>query len=156
MKLLKQALGALGALVVLAVFVAFVAPKKAHALAAALVQIVPGSTTHVGQNESQLVALFCEVGNSYCGEQSPTGALGSTPYVVPAGSTLIVTDYSWSTVFNSSPACTFAPDSYSASDLLIATGSGVYFSSLRSALTDKNGAAALTIHFTSASGSPPE
>jgi hypothetical protein len=57
MRMLKQALGVLGALVVLAVIVAFVAPNRARAVAATLVQIVPGNTTHVGQAESRLVSL---------------------------------------------------------------------------------------------------
>jgi hypothetical protein len=95
MKLLKQALGGLGALTVFAVVVAFVAPKTAHALAAALVQIVPGTTTHVGQNESQLVSLFCAPGKDYCSSEDLSGALSSTPYVVPSGYTLIVTDWEW-------------------------------------------------------------
>jgi hypothetical protein len=64
--MLKQALGVLGALVVLAVIVAFVAPNRARAVAATLVQIVPGNTTHVGQAEGQLVSLFCPDDYSYC------------------------------------------------------------------------------------------
>jgi hypothetical protein len=95
MKLLKQAPGVLGALVVLAVIVAFVAPKRARALAAALVQIVPGTTTHVGQNESQLVSLVCPQGNNYCLARDPEGNPSTSAYVVPAGYTLIVTDYQW-------------------------------------------------------------
>jgi hypothetical protein len=95
MKLLKQALGGLGALTVFAVVVTFIAPKTAHALAAALVQIVPGTTTHVGQNESQLVSLFCASGKDYCSSEDLSGALSSAPYVVPSGYTLIVTDWEW-------------------------------------------------------------
>jgi hypothetical protein len=96
MMLLKQALGVLGAFVVLAVTAAFIAPKTTHALVAALVQIVPGTTTHVGQNESQLVSLDCFAGNSYCVPQDSSGAFSTTPYVVPSGYTLIVTDWEWS------------------------------------------------------------
>jgi hypothetical protein len=95
MKLLKQALGGLGALTVFAVMVAFIAPKTAHALAAALVQIVPGTTTHVGQNESQLISLLCSTGHAYCRAVDLSGAFSSTPYVVPSGYTLIVTDWEW-------------------------------------------------------------
>jgi hypothetical protein len=95
MKLLKQALGVLGALVVLAVIVAFLAPKEAHALAAALVQIVPGTTTHVGQNESRLVSLRC-LAEPGCFSLDPAGEISSpTLYVVPSGYTLIVTDWEW-------------------------------------------------------------
>jgi hypothetical protein len=148
MRLLKQALGVLGALVVLAVIVAFVAPKKAHALAATLVQIVPGSTTHVGQNESQLVALICSEGNSYCSEESPAGSLDpTTSYAVPTGSTLIVTDYSWASFASS--RCSNQPDSYSVRDFLFSSTPGTYQSSAQFALTDKNGTAALAIHFAS-------
>ena len=95
-ELLKQALGILNALVVLAVIVAFVAPNRARAVAATLVQIVPGNTTHVGQAESRLVSLECIDGKAYC-SQIDVEAKGdeSTPYVVPNGYTLIVTDYEW-------------------------------------------------------------
>lgn len=95
MRVLKQALALLGVLVVVALIVAFIAPHRAHALAAALVQIVPGTTTHVGQNESQLVSLLCSGGNAYCSAVDPSGAFSSTPYVVPSGYTLIVTDWEW-------------------------------------------------------------
>ncbi len=96
MRPLKEILGILGALVIIALIVAFVAPKKTHALVAALVQIVPGTTTHVGQNESQLVSLLCETGNAYCGALDPEGTLPSTAaYVIPSGYTLIVTDWEW-------------------------------------------------------------
>jgi hypothetical protein len=104
MKLLKQALGGLGALTVLAVIVAFVAPKTAHALAAALVQIVPGSTTHVGQNESQLVSLFCDNANGCYAIDSAGAASLKTPYTVPAGYTLIVTDWEWESISNGGTA----------------------------------------------------
>src|ERR1700679_4396314 len=95
MKLLKQALGGLGALTVFAVVVAFVAPKTAHALAAALVQIVPGTTTHVGQNESQLVSLLCGNGIAYCVAVDLSGQTSADPSGTPPGSTLIVTDGEW-------------------------------------------------------------
>ncbi|MGB7750070.1 MAG: hypothetical protein WCF88_00845 [Candidatus Acidiferrales bacterium] len=96
MRLLKQAFGGLGALAVLAVVVAFIAPKTAHALAAALVQIVPGTTTHVGQNESQLVSLLCNNENG-CYSIDPAGGISSltTYYTVPTGYTLIITDWEW-------------------------------------------------------------
>jgi len=98
MRLLKETLGILGAMVVLAVIVAFVAPNRARAVAATLVQIVPGNTTHVGQHESQLIALRCFAGKSYCSQVETDGNVlsdESTPYVVPKGYTLIVTDYEW-------------------------------------------------------------
>jgi hypothetical protein len=98
MRLLKEALGILGAFVVLAVIVAFVAPNRARAVAATLVQIVPGTTTHVGQHESQLVSLRCFEGKAYCSQTETDGNIltnESTPYVVPKGYTLILTDYEW-------------------------------------------------------------
>jgi hypothetical protein len=95
MRLLKRAWTVFATLVVVTLLVAMVIPKTAHALAAALVQIVPGTTTHVGQNESQLVSLLCAGGNAYCTAVDPTGAFSSTPYVVPSGYTLIVTDWEW-------------------------------------------------------------
>ena len=97
MRLLKEALGVLGALVVVAVLAAIVVPKRAHALVAALVQIVPGSTTHVGQNESQLVQLACNTGETTCfAIVEPEGYQSGTSYVVPSDHTLIVTDWEWS------------------------------------------------------------
>jgi|SRR5580700_9132196 hypothetical protein len=96
MRLLKETLGVLGALVVLAVIVAFVAPNRARAVAATLVQIVPGNTTHVGQAESRLVLLQCFSGKAYCSEIDAEAKVDeSTAYVVPKGFTLIVTDYEW-------------------------------------------------------------
>ena len=97
MRLLKEALGILGALVIVAIILAFVAPNRARAVAATLVQIVPGNTTHVGQAESKLVSLGCAESKAYCFEIDAEGNLSgeSTPYVVPKGYTLIVTDYHW-------------------------------------------------------------
>ncbi|HXN16727.1 MAG TPA: hypothetical protein VN875_00215 [Candidatus Binatus sp.] len=114
MRMLKQALGVLGAFVVLAVIVAFVAPNRARAVAATLVQIVPGNTTHVGQAEGQLVSLFCPDDYSYCLELDGKGGYSSTTaYAVPSGHTLIVTDYQFF-VFgnNSSIAGAFGGDSF--------------------------------------------
>jgi hypothetical protein len=93
MRLLKETLGILGALVIVALIVAFVAPKRTHAVVATLVQILPGTTTHVGQNQSQLVSLFCPTNFSYCLELSGKGGYSFTAYAVPSGYTLIVTDY---------------------------------------------------------------
>ena len=95
MRLLKQALAILGALVVLAVIVAFVAPKRTQALVAALVQIVPGTTTHIGQNESRVVWLQCNTATSYCSSVDSEANVSNAAYVVPSGYTLMVTDYEW-------------------------------------------------------------
>jgi hypothetical protein len=97
MKLLKQAFAVFGVVTMFAILAAVIAPKSAHALVAALVQIVPGTTTHVGQNESQLVSLTCsaDTGRS-CVILVPSTMPSTTPYVVPTGYTLIVTDWQWS------------------------------------------------------------
>jgi len=101
MRLLKNVLAVCGALLVLAVIGALVAPKPAHALVATLVQLVPGSTTHVGQNETQLVSLTCSL-HPYCQWIDPTGQVAPAPYVVPSGYTLILTDWEWFLLYGSS------------------------------------------------------
>jgi len=95
MRLLKQALAVLGTVTMIAVLVAVIAPNKVHAAIATLVQIVPGTVTQVGQNESQLVSLVCVTGNPYCDAVNNVGTTPATAYVVPSGYTLIVTDWSW-------------------------------------------------------------
>ena len=112
MRLLKQAMAVLGTVTMIAVLVAVFAPKTAHAVAAALVQIEPGTTTQVGQNESQLVSLGCFVSQAnYCVAVDATGNISYpyTAYVVPAGYTLIVTDWEWYGN-NGAPASQFAVD----------------------------------------------
>jgi hypothetical protein len=133
MRMLKQALGVLGALVLLAVIVAFVAPNRARAVAATLVQIVPGNTTHVGQNQGALVSLYCEYGYEYCVPVTPEGQYSSsTPaYVVPSGKTLIVTDWEWyGSTYEGAQAGTLSADT------LYNTGGGFATSFV---IADKNG-----------------
>jgi len=55
MNYMKKAVTTLGGIFLAALLIAAVAPKATHGLVAALVQIVPGTTTHVGQNEGQLI-----------------------------------------------------------------------------------------------------
>ncbi len=94
MRFLKQTMAVLGAITTIVVLLAVLAPKSARAVVAALVQIVPGTTTHLGQNESQLVSLFCD--NSIgCFSMDSSGSIALTNYVVPAGYTLVITDYEW-------------------------------------------------------------
>jgi hypothetical protein len=134
MRMLKQALGVLGALVLLAVIVAFVAPNRARAVAATLVQIVPGNTTHVGQNQGALVSLYCEYGYEYCVPVTPEGQYSSsTPaYVVPSGKTLIVTDWEWWGVdYEGAQAGTLSADT------LYNTSGGGFATSF--VIADKNG-----------------
>lgn len=135
MRLLKEALGVLGALVIVAVIVAFLAPKRTHALVAALVQIVPGTTTHVGQNESQLVSLVCELGTEYCVAVDPQGNYSSTAYAVPSGYTLIITDWQWE-VTGATPGVRWADHLYTVSSLGLPLGTLVN----SYATPDQNGA----------------
>jgi len=85
----------IGALILGATF----APTAAQrAPAGAPVQIIPNGTTHIGQAQSRLVHLKCEPGlvttGSDCGTiDSATGVF--TPFTVPSGSALIVTDWLW-------------------------------------------------------------
>lgn len=99
MGILKQALSVLATVVVLAAVAELVAPKRAQGVVAALVQLAPNAVTHVGQNQTQLVNLWCYRPNNYCWAIDPTGALVSNvgaAYVVPQGYTLILTDWEWS------------------------------------------------------------
>jgi hypothetical protein len=144
MRLLKQALALFGALVVLAVIVAFVAPKKAHALGAALVQIVPVTTTHVGQNESQLVALNCGMGNSFCNAVDPQEVVdATTAYVVPTGYTLIVTDYEWTRFISVGAGETV----FDALDSISSTPLSFHTLVNSSAVTDSHGVASIHDRF---------
>jgi hypothetical protein len=149
MRLLKQAVTMLGAVMIVAVLVAVVAPKRVQAVVATLVQIVPGSTTHLGQNETQIVTLGCYGFNVYCVEESPSTGLVccvGTTYTVPAGYTLIVTDYSW--ISNSG----YAPQGVYACDVILAgQPSSVlneYASSHTCGMADSTGSSAHDSHFT--------
>jgi hypothetical protein len=123
MRLLKETLGILVALVMVAVILAFIAPNRARAVAATLVQIVPGTTTHVGQHESQLVSLFCPDGFSYCVElDGKGGSPSNTAYVVPSGHTLIVTDYQFFAANNQSTAGAVGGDSFSGPNGVLGDG----------------------------------
>jgi len=115
MRLLKQALAGLGAFVVFAAIAALVAPQHAHAVAAALVQIVPGTTTHVGQDEGQLVSLKCELGKAFCQSLDSAGNLAAGAYEVPAGFTLVITDYGFEEFGLGSLTGQFACDAFFAS-----------------------------------------
>jgi hypothetical protein len=93
MKRMAKTLAAILGAGLLMVVGAMFGPRTAHAVVAALVQIVPGTTTHVGQNESQLLSLRCLAGP--CSAIDPGGNPSETVYVVPSGYTLIVTDWEW-------------------------------------------------------------
>lgn len=103
MRLMKQAMAVLGTVVVIAVVLVLVTPKTAHSIAAAMVEIVPGATTHLGTTESNLVSLVCNLGavpsgggtSGVCDAVDATGGVNRSGYQVPTGFTLIVTDYEW-------------------------------------------------------------
>jgi hypothetical protein len=91
----RKLLSTLGGILLAALLIAAVAPKAARGVVAALVQIVPGTTTHIGQNESRMVSLYCNVGNAFCNSVDSSGNIASAAYQVPAGFTLIITDYEY-------------------------------------------------------------
>jgi len=94
MAMLNRMFQLFGVVLAVSVLVALVAPKAAHAAIVRLVQLVPGTVTHVGQNQDNLVYLDCNFGGP-CKEVSPTGQVASSAYLVPRGYTLIITDYEW-------------------------------------------------------------
>lgn len=70
-------------------------PKTVHAVAAALVQVTNTSSNPVVSSDisfspAQLVELFCSGGG--CAGVEPGGALDASPYSVPAGHTLVITE----------------------------------------------------------------
>jgi len=95
MNMMRKVLTALGGIFLAALFLAALAPRVTRAVAAALVQIVPGTATHMGQNESRMVSLFCEAGNSFCNAVDGSGNVSTAAYEVPAGFTLVITDYEY-------------------------------------------------------------
>lgn len=95
MNMTRKVLTALGGIFLAALFLAALAPQATRAVAAALVQLVPGTTTHMGQNESRMVSLFCEAGNNFCNAVDSSGTLSTAAYEVPAGFTLVITDYEY-------------------------------------------------------------
>ncbi len=148
MKLLKQAMAVLGTVTTITLLIAVLAPKSARAVVAALVQIVPGTTTHLGQNESQLVALTCAQGQSYCLRESPSGGvLSLSPFVVPAGYTLIVTDYNWFYISQTCPT----PGGLCPGDKLLNLNvfAGIYSSMVEDVVSQPNSSAFGHQHFNS-------
>jgi hypothetical protein len=82
------------------------APRAAHALVVALVQVTntvatPAITQDVSELASQNVQLLC-VGTSNCSQILPDGSSGGF-YVVPSGSHLVITTVQINTTGSSSP-----------------------------------------------------
>jgi hypothetical protein len=95
MNMMRKVLTALAGIFLAALFLAALVPKATRAVVAALVQIVPGTATHMGQNESRLVSLLCQAGKNFCNAVDSSGNLSTAAYEVPAGFTLIITDYEY-------------------------------------------------------------
>jgi hypothetical protein len=90
---------AAGGAVLAAGLITFTNPKTVHAVAAALVQVTntasnPAVTQSIGQQAAQLVDLECipsvNSGNGAC-HLVTNGFADSTPYVVPADQSLVIT-----------------------------------------------------------------
>ena len=74
---------------------AIIGPRTAHALVAALVQVsntpaAPAMTLDVSRLASQNVQLLC-VGTANCSQILPDGSSPVPTYIVPAGSSLVIT-----------------------------------------------------------------
>jgi hypothetical protein len=95
MRFAKRLLMVAGAVAIAGVLSVALVPRAVRAVVATVVQIVPGSSTHLGQNESQLVNLLCTEYTNGCVLVGASGVAASSPYVVPAGNTLVITDYEW-------------------------------------------------------------
>jgi hypothetical protein len=154
MRILKQAFAVTGALFVLAVALAFIAPQRVQAVAAALVQIVPGGSTHLGQYESNLVSLSCDVGLTYCIVNNPDGSNSTSAYTVPSGYTLVITDYEWLSYGDE------IAGSVTYCDAVVGTTTGGSIVPPACAIADKNGFVFDKEHYTAgvrvASGVPIE
>jgi hypothetical protein len=90
----RKAFSVLGGIFLAGLLLAAFVPKATRGVAAALVQIVPGATTHIGQNESRMVSLYCSSG-TVCNSVDSSGNVASAAYQVPAGFTLIITDFEY-------------------------------------------------------------
>jgi hypothetical protein len=82
-----------GSVVLVAAVVSVLTPKATHGLVAALVQIsntaaAPAITLDVSKLSSQNVQLFC---GQVCLQILPDGTYGAQKYIVPVGSSLVIT-----------------------------------------------------------------
>lgn len=89
---------AVGGVVLAGGLFAVMNPRTVDAVAAALVQVNntasnPVPNSDITTSPSRIVALVCEGGRfGPCTGFGPGGALDASPYVVPAGQTLVITD----------------------------------------------------------------
>lgn len=97
MKSAKRLLMVAGAVALAGLFSVMLAPKAVHAVVATLVEVSntpanPVPTSDVYRSAAQSVSLYCStIIGTGCISLPPTGGSG-TPYTVPAGQTLMVTD----------------------------------------------------------------
>ena len=140
--MMRKMLTAFGVIFLGALFLAALAPRVTRAVAAALVQIVPGTATHIGQNESRMVSLYCIVNNNFCNLVDSSGNVASAPYQVPAGFTLIITDYEYKA------SLSFAAGEFVCDTFLNASNDLPFLNVPSCALADKNGSFYGKEHFT--------
>ena len=98
---ISKSVMSVGGVVLAAAAIGFTNPKAVHAVTAALVQVTntpsnPVVTQGVGPQAGNMVHLDCSVyldggSGSQCQLLSPDGVLGSGPYSVPVGESLVIT-----------------------------------------------------------------
>jgi hypothetical protein len=102
MKLAKRLFMGIGGMVVAAALLTLVAPKTAHGLVTALVQVAntvanPAITEDTPHLASQIVELYCQnfsssADGSPCQQVAPGGGLIESSYFVPSGQNLVITN----------------------------------------------------------------
>jgi hypothetical protein len=107
--LLRKAIVPLLGFAVVVLILLLATPRAAHAVVAALVEVVNTSAnpvpvttpTHLGVPLSSLVALNCITSGTSCSSFRQIDASGNqaaTDYTIPAGHTLILTDVEWEAI----------------------------------------------------------
>jgi hypothetical protein len=134
----KTGLTVLGATTLIVLLAAVLAPKTSHAVAAAFVQIVPGTTTHIGQTEVNMVDLICQR-NTACEVASKQDGTGLYTFVIPDGYTFVLTDFSWTEneIMSTGYVCGG-----------LQGNAGIFYGTVSCALVDGNGFAFHDSHFT--------
>jgi hypothetical protein len=99
MNVLKRIAMGIGGVVVVTLLLALAAPKAVHAIVSTLVTVVNTSSNpvvvqNVKQAEGNYISLLYSNG-SY-GRILPDGT--STPYAIPSGQDMVITDISWTTI----------------------------------------------------------
>ena len=96
-QILKRLLMGFGSILAAALLLAVAAPKSAHAIVAALVQITnttanPVPVLDVRAAAAQNVELACTFTTGYCVQINPDGSFVDAAWVVPAGMQYVITD----------------------------------------------------------------